>query len=310
VKQREIVNSHANDIKTAFINGMTIKQIADNLKVKRDLISEYLDEIGIRPIKRSIKVRRFSEDEENAIKEEYLNGDSSVTLGKKYHCHPSVILSIVRRNGGNTRNNKENSRLYTHNETFFEVIDTEQKAYWLGFFYADGYVSSVQNKHLTGLSLSVVDKEHIEKFKNDINATNPIKIYTPTLSGYSDDDYCRILLSSETTYKQLIMQGVLEHKTSILMPPPHVPLHLKRHFIRGYFDGDGCITYYMHYDNKRDKRYFSSTIKIVGTSMFLDYIKEYIEENNIAHIGKYYRRKKIAMHCRWKWVETIKFTIS
>ena len=46
---------------------------------------------------------------------------------------------------------------------YFDKINTEEKAYWLGFLYADGSISSKEDK--IELGLAEKDLHHIEKFK-------------------------------------------------------------------------------------------------------------------------------------------------
>lgn len=58
----------------------------------------------------------------------------------------------------------------------FENIDTEEKAYWLGFLYADGCVGSKESK--VELSLAEKDLRHMEKFRSFIGIENKIS-YRP-----------------------------------------------------------------------------------------------------------------------------------
>ena len=44
----------------------------------------------------------------------------------------------------------------------FETIDTEEKAYWLGFMYADGYIGA--SRYSVGINLSLKDIDHLKKF--------------------------------------------------------------------------------------------------------------------------------------------------
>ena len=60
-------------------------------------------------------------------------------------------------------------RKYNLNENFFDELN-EKSAYWLGFLYADGYVSSYENS--IGISLKSEDINHLEKFKNFLNSIN------------------------------------------------------------------------------------------------------------------------------------------
>ena len=63
---------------------------------------------------------------------------------------------------------------YKFQENFFEIIDTQEKAYWLGFLFADGNVYKKRNSYY--IKLSVCDKEVVERFKQDISAEYPITV--------------------------------------------------------------------------------------------------------------------------------------
>ena len=117
----------------------------------------------------------------------------------------------------------------------FEVIDTEMKAYWLGFLYADGSVGSKENK--IELGLAEKDLKHLEKFKNFMEINNKIS-YRENSKSY------RLSFRSDNCKADLIKQGCLPKKSLILNFPNEnqVPKNLMKHFIRGYFDGDGWFT--------------------------------------------------------------------
>ena len=117
----------------------------------------------------------------------------------------------------------------------FETIDTEEKAYWLGFLYADGSVGS--KEHKIELGLAEQDLKQIEKFRDFIGIMNKIS-YRPSTKSY------RYSFRSESCKEDLIRQGCVPKKSLILKFPTNeqVPLKLIKHFIRGYFDGDGWFT--------------------------------------------------------------------
>ena len=119
--------------------------------------------------------------------------------------------------------------------THFENIDTEEKAYWLGFLYADGYVSAKEDK--IELCLAEKDFHHLEKFKNFIRLPNKI-CYRAATKAY------RYSFRSTSCKQDLIKQGCVPKKSLILHFPTteQVPDALLRHFLRGYFDGDGWFT--------------------------------------------------------------------
>lgn len=117
----------------------------------------------------------------------------------------------------------------------FNKIDTEEKAYWLGFLYADGSVGSKEDK--IELGLAEKDLGHIEKFKAFMGISNKIS-YRESTKSY------RISFRSKNCKADLIDKGCIPKKSLILKFPTEeqVPDNLIKHFIRGYFDGDGWFT--------------------------------------------------------------------
>ena len=66
-------------------------------------------------------------------------------------------------------------RKYSLNEDYFKKIDTETKAYWLGFLYADGQISA-DSRYSLRLALSKKDYNHIVKLKNELSDLLGIKV--------------------------------------------------------------------------------------------------------------------------------------
>ena len=145
----------------------------------------------------------------------------------------------------------------------FEKIDTEEKAYWLGFLCADGSVSSAEDR--IELSLAEQDFHHIEKFKNFIGINNKIS-YREKTKSY------RYSFRSGKCKQDLINKGCVPKKSLILKYPTYeqVPKYLMRHFIRGYFDGDGWFT--------NTESCFQ--IGIIGTANFIKGFLDNIEDIN------------------------------
>ncbi len=228
----------------------------------------------------------ISKEQQETIKKLYKSGVGSTTIARKLNLNNSTVATFIKRKIG-LRSQSCAARKYYCDEDFFENIDTEEKAYWLGFMYADGYVSSYNSQKCIGITLSNNDINHLIKFKNSINATYPIHTYFSNSSYSSNTKYSRILITSRKMFDDLVNQGVVEHKTLILKQP-NIPESLYNHFIRGYIDGDGCITSHIQ-RNKKTPQFF---IKIVGTNDVLNFIKDFIEQNNCAKIKKFYKRHK------------------
>ena len=83
--------------------------------------------------------------------------------------------------------------------------------------------------------MSISDKEHLIEFNKHIKSTYPIKI--------EREKYVKLKISNKHIGNSLINKGCIPKKSLILEFPnlSQVPKFLIRHFIRGYFDGDGCI---------------------------------------------------------------------
>lgn len=137
-------------------------------------------------------------------------------------------------------------RIYTLNETFFDIIDTEDKAYFLGFLYADGNHFTKRNR--ITISLQERDKHILEKFNEIIESNRPLSFRKKeTINKRKGFENCQnqfiLNINNKHLSKKLLDLGLFNNKTMILKFPTEnqVPEELQKHFIRGYFDGDGCV---------------------------------------------------------------------
>jgi hypothetical protein len=134
-------------------------------------------------------------------------------------------------------------------EGYFKEIDTEEKAYWLGFLAADGCIRRrINEKGKTRgdsiiLKLSVLDEDHLKRFKNSICPTAKISHYVSevvTKKGYhSVSKACILRIHGNEIVQDIIKLGVGPRKTFIITKP-NIDEKYYRHYIRGFFDGDGC----------------------------------------------------------------------
>lgn len=189
------------------------------------------------------KPNRFEEWQKKYILKWYnikTNGEIASKLG----------LTTKQVNDYGYRNiGKRNIEHYKVNEDYFSTIDTEDKAYWLGFLYADGnvhedksrgYVKSIN----TDLALSYIDVGHLIKFNKSISSNYPIK---EKIVKLNDKEYkaCRVTICNTNFSRNLIKNKCIPNKSLTLEFPDETILHksLIRHFVRGYFDGDGCVSH-------------------------------------------------------------------
>lgn len=219
---------------------------------------------------------KFTSEEINFIIDCYLNKHyGSVKISRLLHVAPTTINDILHKNGVQMRDNRNKSLHNTCDEHYFDVIDTEHKAYWLGFLYSDGYVSSPRkySSGKVGLSLHVDDIEILYKLKTDLQYTGNINRYEQTTT-YGTTNFGRLVIPSNVLYDAVVEKGVLPHKTFILtfpsvdiLPPSLIP-----HFIRGYLDGDGSIII-----NSRQ----AWKISFIGTRELLSGIAAVLGKTNI-----------------------------
>lgn len=136
---------------------------------------------------------------------------------------------------------------YFCNYHYFENIDTEEKAYWLGFLTADGWINKNDktNAGVVGIELQYNDIEHLRKFNKSIDGNYKItdRWRNCKLSKNKDkkNHMCIIRIFSLTMYETLKKIGFDNDKSYDFNIPKLRP-ELIRHYIRGYFDGDGCFT--------------------------------------------------------------------
>ena len=171
------------------------------------------------------------------------------------------------------------------NESFFHCIDCEEKAYWLGFLFADGSVYKRGTSCI--ISIRVKDKEICDKFLKSINANFETysclckDSYHPNLKHevYSVD------LFSKEMFNDLNNYGCVPNKSLILQFPNNISKEFIPHFIRGYFDGDGCVTI-----GKRNNstKYNNIHIEYCGTLEFLTELN-----NNLPFKGTVSKEKRL-----------------
>lgn len=233
------------------------------------------------PKNRKSKAFKYSEEYCQEAIRLYESGMSMTAVAKKLGKTLKVIWRIFERKNVIRRFPCQYMIKYEYDRNFFSKIDTEVKAYWLGFLYADG---SVSKKTGMRVELAIKDEKHLLKFKKDINTNQPLYIFT-TKTREKHPSVC-LQIAKQQIFNDLVALGCVPNKSLILKFPTveQVPKHLISHFMRGYFDGDGCITI----NNKRK----STTYKfsVVSTKSFLKEYQKIILENikiSSCNIHKY-----------------------
>jgi len=221
-----------------------------------------------------MKQRRLSKDEILQLVSLWELGKyTCVDLSRQFNISSVAIGGLLKRRGYKMKSQSELQRKYEINENFFDTIDTQEKAYFLGFLYADGYNNTERNS--VALSLKESDKEILVTLNGLLQPTKPLQYVIVRNNSNTQNQY-RLVIANKHLSKKLSELGCTKAKTFTLTYPYWLNAYLAPHFIRGYFDGDG----YLGICKNR------LAFCIVGTYNFCNSLKQlFIDELNItSHI--------------------------
>lgn len=205
--------------------------------------------------------------------QEYANSYIGIReLSKKYNLDRGKLSGWLLAKGFLNENRRAKK---SFDVDYFDSIDTEEKSYWLGFLFADGAITQYKHSYDIELSLKIDDHKHVEKFAKCVN-----KEYVNNNSTYRS----RCILGSKHMFDILNSYGCTTKK-SLTLKFPKINIfkdkNLIRHFIRGYVDGDGCLSYC-------NKQHTNICVSILGTKDFLDGIQREYSSNH-----KYSKNNKL-----------------
>ena len=220
----------------------------------------------------------LSQEEIQNLIDLYNEGNSLRTIASITGYSRTFVTKIFNENNLVRRTNKENSRKYYLDDNYFDIIDSSEKAYWLGFIAADGYITSKRQGEgqKFGITLSDIDHNHLDKLNMCLNSTYPVNVYKGSQTNYNPDSiFCRLLISSDKLVSDLKSLGIVEKKTFTLKFPTkeQVPDKFIFDYIRGYMDGDGSISFY------RGSKIPSCIIGFTGQKEFLEMIEYHLGIN-------------------------------
>lgn len=224
----------------------------------------------------------FTKEQTQDIIYQYLNGTSSVKIGKQYNCGHHVILNLLHENGIES-NNSRSHRKYALNENYFDTIDTPNKAYILGFLYADG--NNSPQKSTIALYLQEEDREILEKMRVEIGSEKPLVFADKSNKhdfGYNYKNQYGLVMFDKHMCNELINKGVVPNKSLVTTFPTFLRTDLFSHFIRGVYDGDGSI--YRYIRNEKNK---PITVTITATNDFCKALQKICKETLDINAGIY-----------------------
>ncbi len=132
---------------------------------------------------------------------------------------------------------------YKIKSDYFKNIDTEYKAYILGFIYADGSVYQPPGNRQMNFRIGVQERDSYILDQLSLSAAGGHKhtVKTPSSIKKGYQPQVCVNISSNELCQDLIDLGCSVRKSKEGMIFPHLTPHLIPHFIRGFLDGDGSV---------------------------------------------------------------------
>lgn len=217
---------------------------------------------------------QIKKEEELKILNFYNQGLSIGRIHKLTGNHVTTIKNSLIRN--NIKIEKRLRKKYIiKNENYFENIDTQNKAYILGLLSADGYNNQKEAKVI--IELLEKDKEILEQISNEIYKNYILK---NRLNSYNHPT-SKIVIYSRKISDDLSKLGCIQKK-SLILDFPNIKEELLSHYLRGYFDGDGCLSL-----RKKDK---NGTLSFMASKIFNDKLEILFKTKFNIHSKSYWKK--------------------
>ncbi len=180
--------------------------------------------------------RKLSDIERKILCDMYLKGKKVSYLCSYFKMCASGVHRILNLFDIKKRSRADEIRKFNADFSYFNHIDSEDKAYWLGFIFGDGNVCRNES-YCLAIGLSPVDENHLIKFKNCISYTGNI---------YKYEKVACIKINNKLLYESLAKYNIIPNKTYTVneLPLNNISPDLQRHFMRGYFDADGTFCFH------------------------------------------------------------------
>lgn len=234
----------------------------------------------------------------------YQSGRGIYFLQKQYGISQEKIKVILRKNNIHIRNRHEaiiagnRNRNLLNNHNYFQT-ENKNMAWLLGFIASDGCIE--KDRNVIKISLSNIDREILEKIKQEISLESEVKDYVDN-AGFSKS---KLQWSSEQHKKDLASYGIIPQKTFNLKCPNKLNNQFIIDYIRGYWDGDGSITIIRNNYNSLEWQITSATKEIL--EFFVEYlykeydipkvnIHEFIRDNHILYILQYSTQSSLKLY--------------
>lgn len=221
-------------------------------------------------MKRNTNIRRTYEEVQIWYNDHISKNITLQELSKEYNTDAGYQFKKFGFKSIHLNRKRRASRFNIHND--LKLINNEKDAYILGLWFADGYIS---NNMQAGLSLNKKDSDLL----NDI-----LNYISPEQTLLNKLNQKCLIISSMDFVDNLKSYGITSNKSINDYCIPDINKGLVRHFIRGYFDGDGTVYY--------DRKYLRFNICSITLNILNDIQIEFLESSIISNINTEIRENK------------------
>lgn len=183
---------------------------------------------------------QFNDLQTKNIINRYNSGESFKDIAKEYECNWQTIKRLLEKNDIKSRANRK----HFYNEDIFNVIDTAEKAYWIGFITADGYIN--EDKNFLRIKLQECDKKHLESFISFIGGDQ--KMIKTEIHNITNNIQYYAEVNGKPFIKSLVDLGLRQGKSTNEKWCNKIPNEYIKDYVRGIIDGDGHINIGVNFD--------------------------------------------------------------
>lgn len=269
---KRYTNLEVSTVKDLYLQGKTTVEISKLLNKSQSGIERLLKREGL--YKKLTHRHTIPHDQDDAIIKLWNDGLTSKQIAEKYNVTSNSILGLLKRKGIDTSISSRKD-LYSPvgNLNYFQQINTETKAWLLGFIFADGNITIPANKQNSAVFQLEIHSRDIEVLHI---LCREIQYPLEKIRSCSNRNTVKVSFHSNTFCNHLYALGCLPKKAHTV-DYPVIPQEFNSHFIRGLIDGDGSVT--------------DSTIALYGNKKIINkYSSLIIQEAGIDPMSiKYYK---------------------
>lgn len=215
-----------------YEQGINGKDIGSMFGVSKVRVSQIAREFGL---KRHEKELKYSEEDVKLMYNMYILGSNVEEIADKYGFNRASVYNLFKKY--NFILDEDRYRIYDVDDEYFDSIDTSNKAYILGFLWADGHNNT--HKGIIEMKLQERDKHILEDISVEMKNQRPL--YFSEDQRPNRQDLYKICITSRKISNALLKYGMCSNKTYILRWPDALCDSLTSHFLRGFTDGDGHV---------------------------------------------------------------------